>query len=167
MPRDLIRSAVFGDLKHAGLKSAYAQAYLDWRDAHTPVGLPPRSMIGPSWLGRLVSSSLLLQVEGDDLRHRICGELFLNRNGRFDPTGLLLSDMAKSRPVARLLLPNYQRVLREAVPALIGLRYQNVRQQVRDCDLLVLPFGPSPDGGRDVAFVLSIYHFLPTTAEGL
>lgn len=167
LPADAVHSADFGDLQYTGLTSAYLKAYMDWCEALSPSALPPRSMIGPSWLGRLVSSSLLLEVEGDDLRHRICGELFLNRNGRFNPTGTLLSELAQTRPVARLLQPHYQRVLREAVPARISLRYLNVKQQVRDCEILALPFGVAPAGGKDVAFVLSIYNFLPITAAGL
>ncbi len=120
-------------------------------------------MIDPSWLGRLVSSSVVFQVEGDDLRHRICGETFLNRNGRFNPTGTTVGELARTRPVARLLLPLYQRVIRDGVPALIGLRYLTVKQNLRNCDLLVLPFGSREPGEATVGHVLTIYNFLPVS----
>lgn len=160
---DLIRSELFGDLRDADLPPPYAEKYRDWLDAHERAGLPPRSMIDPSWLGRLVSSSVVFQVEGDDLRHRICGEAFLNNNGRFDPTGTKVGDLARTRPVAGLLLPLYQRVIRDGVPALIGLRYLTVKQNLRNCDLLVLPFGSGEPGEALVGHVLTLYKFLPAS----
>ncbi len=160
---DSIRSELFGDLRSADLPPPFAEKYQDWMDAHERVGLPPRSMIDPSWLGRLVSSSVVFQVEGDDLRHRICGEAFLNRNGRFDPTGTTVGELARTRPVARLLLPLYQRVIRDGVPALIGLRYLTVKEHLRNCDLLVLPFGSREPGEAMVGHVLTLYDFLPVS----
>lgn len=160
---DSIRSELFGYLGSAELSPSYEEKYRDWVDAHERSGLPPRSMIDPSWLGRLVSSSVVFQVEGDDLRHRICGETFLNRNGRFNPTGTTVGELARTRPVARLLLPLYQRVIRDGVPALIGLRYLTVKQNLRNCDLLVLPFGSREPGEATVGHVLTIYNFLPVS----
>ena len=155
-----ICSEHFGDLRSADLPPLYAEKYRDWTDAHERTGLPPRSMVDPSWLGRLVSSSVVFQVEGEDLRHRICGETFLDRNGRFDPTGTTVGELARTRPVARLLLPLYQRVIRDGVPALIGLRYLTVKQNLRNCDLLVLPFGSGESGAAMVRHILTIYNFL-------
>lgn len=149
----------FGDVDATALGSMYVEVFRRWSDAATPVALPPRSIIDPGWVGRLISSSMLFQVEGEDMRHRVVGQHFVNRNGGFDPTGKTLMDLFSTRPVARVLYPEYRRVVADAVPAILSLNYLTVKEFVRHSKILVLPFSDQAQPSRTVTHILSIYRF--------
>lgn len=160
--RNEVAARVYGDVDATELGPAYVAIVRRWSDAATPESLPLRSIVDPGWVGRLISSSMLLQIEGEDIRHRVVGQHFVTRNGGFDPTGKTMMDLYPTRPVARLIHPEYMRVVEEAVPAILFLKYLTVKETVRKSQILVLPFTDGKSPGKTVTHLLSIYRFYET-----
>jgi len=157
--RDQIVDHVFGDVDVTELGPPFIAITRRWFDASSSDALPSRSLVDPGWVGRLISSSLLMKVEGDDLRHRIVGQQFISYNSGFDPTGKSVRELFATRPVARVLYPEYMRVVSESVPGLISLRYQTVNDTTRHSKILLLPFTDQDPPDKSVAYLLGIFHF--------
>lgn len=156
-----ITSRQFGQIDPTRLGPDYAKVFRRWADACTEQALTSRSLVDPGWVGRLISSAMLFQIEGDDMRHRIVGQHFLSQNGGFDPTGRTLKDLCETRPVARILYPEYQRVVAEATPAIVSLTYLTVKETIRRCSIMILPLCDRKPADRVVTHLLSVYHFDP------
>lgn len=152
-------TSTYGDVDATDLGPAFVEIVHRWNAANTTDALPQRSLVDPGWVGRLISSSMLFQVEGDDMRHRVVGQLFISRNGGFDPTGQTVRDLFPTRPVARILYPEYLRVVAEAVPAILSLQYLTVKEVMRYSRVLILPFTDQDPPRRQVSHFLSLYRF--------